>query len=779
MRKDAPSVLLACALLFASCGLSYAGAKPLLSAEDIAEYSEDLLIELRMLDGKLLSAFVNGEAGEVDMLPARRAFEELNELDADIAAGLAPRFARYEAAAKELKSLQQAVALRGPATSAASVEASVRALGAILSEPLLRDQRPALDAPALTRAVGVYHKLLAGPAGPSTRARAALPLKLQAEALALQAALDGNLPPAEIARRTGALMDGLSRSDVGDFLASSEYRDAMRAAGDGMARVRTSGQLTAEQQALVEASRQALDGKLTRLASGIDKSLPLAAGERSMWDPVAVTFHAALRELLPGTADAVWSRLSPAAPDADPTLVASYEAAIKAAAPRFQEDFSRLPQDGAYAFGGGFLDGTYWNRIGHGSREESLNADGKNMRNVDWGSDTPRRLLAEAKRADSIPFMPDFLADSPERMVLGTLRLLGLTKTADAQGRTIVPKHFPGGPTDIELTEGRTINIPGRFPELAPYLAPFLAIMPLKPEAMMVSHATYPDWEARDLRPRWSGLEAVECGGCAFPASLSPYILRGYLRDGLQFQGLIIADWMDMDSISGFMEGIKPKLSPELQRVYETSPNALIIVLGVHSGLNWITGFPPQAQRAMVPALWGYYRANEKFKKLFDAHVEATAKLRGGTEHRVTPENFRAKAEQMKKGGAGVELNGDPERDRALVAFVVALEVLTRSTTDSIKQNWTDVRSRGGVMTLSFRIELLNQLRGTAFPTLPVIRARIPGADDAEEAWIKSLEGDAAFLRAYGSVDWEGAEMRAAFMRYMHSQHPGLADEPG
>lgn len=772
MRKTPLVLLLSSVLVCEPFARAYAGAEPIdnpgETAADLKEASEELLVELRILDANLVRTFVNGESMPVDLTPARTALIALNGVNPQAAALHAARFARYEAVAKELRSLQEAVVAR-----AVGIEAPVRKVGALLADPVLRAERPALDDAGLTRVVGVYQGLLAAPL--AVRRTGALPTKLQADALALQTALANGQPPAEIARRSAVLMDGLSQADLASFVGASTYRDAIRVAGDGMARVRGSAGLTAEQVALVEGSRARLDGSLVKLASNIDANIPLAPETPSPWDPVTVTFHAALRELLPGTAQAIWRKLSPDSPQADPATVAVYAAAIGAAAPRFQEDFSRLPTNGAFAFGSGFLDGTYWNRIGHGSREESAVVGGKVERIVDWGQDTPRRLLAEARRANSIPFVPRFLADSPERLVLGSLRLLGLTSAADAQGRTIVPKHFPGGPTDIELTEGRTINIPGRFPELAPYLAPFLVIMPLKPKAMMVIHATYSDWEKRDLRPRWPELASVECGGCAYPASLSPFILRGYLRDGLQFRGLIIADWMDMHSIKNFTADIKPKLTPELQRVYEGSPTALIIVMGVHSGLNWITGIPSQTQRDAVPALWGYYRANAKFKALFDAHVEETARLRGKTDHQVTPANYRAMAERLKKAGLAVPMSGDAARDQAYVAFASALEVLTLSSTDTKTQNWTDVRSRGGVMTLSFRIELLNQLNGTDFPTLAAVRRRIPGADDAEEAWIKALQEDPTFMRAYGSVDWEGPDMRAAFLNYMHSQYPSLA----
>ncbi|TAL18841.1 beta-N-acetylhexosaminidase [bacterium] len=107
-------------------------------------------------------------------------------------------------------------------------------------------------------------------------------------------------------------------------------------------------------------------------------------------------------------------------------------------------------------------------------------------------------------------------------------------------------KHFPGhgaSPVDTHLGPG-TVNLP--LETLDEDMEPFRALIYREIEAVMACHLAYPKADP-------------------LPATLSPFWLKGTLRDGLGFRGAVISDDFEMGGLR--------KLGP-LERLAPESVNA-------------------------------------------------------------------------------------------------------------------------------------------------------------------------------------------------------------
>ncbi|MYN01651.1 beta-N-acetylhexosaminidase [Pseudoduganella sp. DS3] len=102
-----------------------------------------------------------------------------------------------------------------------------------------------------------------------------------------------------------------------------------------------------------------------------------------------------------------------------------------------------------------------------------------------------------------------------------------------AEGVACCVKHFPGhGDTHVDSHRDLP-TVDKALPELdALELAPFRAAAPVAP-AMMTAHIVYPAIDAEN------------------PATMSPAILDGILRQQWNYKGVIITDGMDMHAIAG------------------------------------------------------------------------------------------------------------------------------------------------------------------------------------------------------------------------------------
>lgn len=112
--------------------------------------------------------------------------------------------------------------------------------------------------------------------------------------------------------------------------------------------------------------------------------------------------------------------------------------------------------------------------------------------------------------------------------------LAGFVTGLQGAGVVATAKHFPGhGATGADSHTMLPVVDLSREHLESVELAPFRAAVAAGVEAVMAAHIAYPALEPQaDL-----------------PASLSPHILTGLLREDMQFDGLILTDALDMDAI--------------------------------------------------------------------------------------------------------------------------------------------------------------------------------------------------------------------------------------
>jgi len=102
-----------------------------------------------------------------------------------------------------------------------------------------------------------------------------------------------------------------------------------------------------------------------------------------------------------------------------------------------------------------------------------------------------------------------------------------------AAGVLATGKHFPGhGDTVLDSHIGRPVvrHAPARLEAVE--LAPFHAAIKAGVRALMSAHVMYPAWDPQ------------------YPATLSPTILRGVLREQMGFQGVVITDDLGMGAVA-------------------------------------------------------------------------------------------------------------------------------------------------------------------------------------------------------------------------------------
>lgn len=110
--------------------------------------------------------------------------------------------------------------------------------------------------------------------------------------------------------------------------------------------------------------------------------------------------------------------------------------------------------------------------------------------------------------------------------------IAGFVRGSQSMGVLATAKHFPGhgGTSGDSHTTLPVIDLPRQRLETVE-IAPFRAAIEGGVEAVMAAHIIYPTYDEM------------------LPASLSPAILTGLLRQQLGFNGLILTDALDMDAI--------------------------------------------------------------------------------------------------------------------------------------------------------------------------------------------------------------------------------------
>lgn len=101
-----------------------------------------------------------------------------------------------------------------------------------------------------------------------------------------------------------------------------------------------------------------------------------------------------------------------------------------------------------------------------------------------------------------------------------------------AAGVAATAKHFPGLGLAVANPDDGAVTVAATRPELAPHLEPFARAAAEGVELVMTANATYPALDG------------------ARPASLSPRVVEGLLRDELGYEGAIVTDDLGAGAIS-------------------------------------------------------------------------------------------------------------------------------------------------------------------------------------------------------------------------------------
>jgi len=115
------------------------------------------------------------------------------------------------------------------------------------------------------------------------------------------------------------------------------------------------------------------------------------------------------------------------------------------------------------------------------------------------------------------------------------IRMAGAwARGAREAGMLVTAKHFPGhGDVSVDSHIELPIVAVGMQRLIEVELAPFRALVAEGIDAIMVAHLWVPAFDPQEM----------------LPASLSPNVVRGYLRDQLGFEGLVVTDALRMGAI--------------------------------------------------------------------------------------------------------------------------------------------------------------------------------------------------------------------------------------
>src|SRR3989344_1302559 len=194
-----------------------------------------------------------------------------------------------------------------------------------------------------------------------------------------------------------------------------------------------------------------------------------------------------------------------------------------------------------------------------------------------------------------------------ERSLITLIDMKGRSKLAFSENRLLVAKHFPGGGPDLELTEREPVVLENGYDHQA-YMLPFRYLLRQGlTKAIMISHAAYPRLEG-DYQKFYTKYELpvikelaslgwTETHHAAWmkirPATTSPTLVRGLLREELGFQGLVYADAVNMlgftsrfHELTVLISAISKDIDEEINNENYIIKGVLIPILLIYAGVD-------------------------------------------------------------------------------------------------------------------------------------------------------------------------------------------------
>ena len=161
-----------------------------------------------------------------------------------------------------------------------------------------------------------------------------------------------------------------------------------------------------------------------------------------------------------------------------------------------------------------------------------------------------------------------------------------------ANGVMATTKHFPGhGDTDSDSHLSMPVISYSQQELMSRELIPFQAAIEANSSAIMVAHIAFPESQSDD----------------SLPASLSPDIVTGLLRETMGYNGLIVTDALDMDAIDTVF-------SPAQAAVQAVIAGNDILIIAAHLSL--------ESQAAAIQAVVDAVRDGQISEAQIDASVE-------------------------------------------------------------------------------------------------------------------------------------------------------------
>lgn len=328
----------------------------------------------------------------------------------------------------------------------------------------------------------------------------------------------------------------------------------------------------------------------------------------------------------------------------------------------------------------------------------------------------------------------------------------------------LILKHFPGGDVKIETTEySRNVVYQETLEQLiGGHMTPFLEVLdsPKPPLALMTSHAHYPNIdkdialihpeivENSILPPTVSQFIIDETNTeYSIPATFSPYIIRGLLREELGYTGVVVSDWANMESLDRFLRTFGNVLGPDIQKLnLKTSQK---VVLAVDAGVNYLLGMVYRGYARGLPK-----EEMESLKNYADKNPQWLAKLDEIIEFNIgwCKQNFTALSNVSTPNISEISFE---DKINLYLGFSTNDKQLAKFTRKVNSNNFTDLRNRQGLLTLVMRSMYLEELTGLSFPK----RDDYPNAAQ----WLGVLYDNEKFQTEYNKVDWTCAQSSEAW----------------
>jgi len=392
-----------------------------------------------------------------------------------------------------------------------------------------------------------------------------------------------------------------------------------------------------------------------------------------------------------------------------------------------QRDITKRMEGGRFSFlvGGPNVDGCYYWRV-----------DSKNQGSYEWGAGQ-QELTKQQKDALELGLVSFWDLSYEERRAVGFANWQTRQEFAQKNKHILVPKHFPGdeGGKSLETTEEKMVEYPAGYKDWEG--RSFKDVIDAGAKAMMTSHGSYPKIakDIKKLHPEINSLLGVDVPA---PATFSPYIVEGYLKKELGFTGIVIADWLSMESVGQFFDKYSSKMPKEVQKrgYFEKC-----VIFGVDAGVNLLFGIGQPDQVRFSVRMENEHHAMENWAKKNPKWME---KLNGSVQFIINwgKENIAElkdwvppKVQEISFGDKLLLITGQKSDNR--------LSPLQKFVRES---QFSDLWNRQGLLVTQTRVHYTERLTGKRFAGL--------NEYDNPKDWLKALWKDTGFSTTYSQIDW-------------------------